>query len=188
MGSSFSSSDEQQGTCPDIQCCKERKSGFSMVVKQNSSGKKFSSRAMSLPNISLRERSPAETPDSSIKHVQVPSWKRPPEPMEGWTVKEQQILMDDLDSNPHARNHHGHLERVFERTHRALPDKTLKQIEQCYRHLQAKRIAYFGAPESIKEGTLDQEKQSSRFTRRSSQSPIIDTFSTGSKGIRHTSG
>ena len=188
MGSSFSSSDEQQGTCPDIQCCKERKSGFSMVVKQNSSGKKFSSRAMSLPNISLRERSPAETPDSSIKHVQVPSWKRPPEPMEGWTVKEQQILIDDLDSNPHARNHHGHLERVFERTHRALPDKTLKQIEQCYRHLQAKRIAYFGAPESIKEGTLDQEKQSSRFTRRSSQSPIIDTFSTGSKGNRHTSG
>ena len=188
MGSSFSSSDEQQGTCPDIQCCKERKSGFSMVVKNDSSGKKFSSRAMSLPNISLRERSPAETPDSSIKHVQVPSWKRPPEPMEGWTVKEQQILMDDLDSNPHARNHHGHLERVFERTHRALPDKTLKQIEQCYRHLQAKRIAYFGAPESIKEGTLDQEKQSSRFTRRSSQSPIIDTFSTGSKGIRHTSG
>ena len=103
-------------------------------------------------------------------------------------MKEQQILIDDLDSNPHARNHHGHLERVFERTHRALPDKTLKQIEQCYRHLQAKRIAYFGAPESIKEGTLDQEKQSSRFTRRSSQSPIIDTFSTGSKGIRHTSG
>ena len=184
MGTSFSS-DRQHGSCPDIQCCKERKSGFSMVVKNDSSGKKFSSRAMSLPNISLRERSPAETPDSSIKHVQVPSWKRPPEPMEGWTVKEQQILIDDLDSNPHARNHHGHLERVFERTHRALPDKTLKQIEQCYHHLQAKRIAYFGPSVKIKDETF--EKQSSSLSRRSSQSSNGGVFSRGPKGSRRTS-
>ena len=179
MGSSFSSTND----CPDMQCCKERKSRVSMVVKQDLSSKKLSSRAMSLQNVSKREGSPAETRRSSTELMQVPSWKRPPEPMKGWTVLEQQILIDDLDSHPHARNHHGHLERVFERTHRALPDKTLEQIEQCYRHLQAKRIAFFGASEKMKDGTF--ENQSS--PRRSSQSSIIGVFSRGPKSSRRSS-
>ena len=102
--------------------------------------------------------------------------------MQDWTVREQQVLIDELEANPQAVRHHAHRERVFEKTHRLLPEKTLKQIEQCYHHIQAKRIAYFGKSDS-KEGT--QASPPGGPTRRSSDSySNIGVVQRSSKDIR----
>ena len=67
-----------------------------------------------------------------------------PEPFPGWTVHEQKVLMDQIDANQHSKKHHKHLEMLFEKTHRQLPGKSLKEIEACYNHVRSKQIAYFG--------------------------------------------
>ena len=111
----------------------------------------------------------------------VPSWQQQPAPLEGWTAQEQQVLIDELEANPQALRHHAHRERVFEKIHR-LTGKTLKQIEQCYHHIQAKRIAYFGKSDS-KEGT--QASPPGGPTRRSSDSySNIGVVQRSSKDIR----
>ena len=66
-----------------------------------------------------------------------------PKPLDGWTVQEQQILIQEIDSQPHSRKSHGYLERIFVRTHRLLPGKSINEIETCYAHIQSKQIAYF---------------------------------------------
>ncbi len=52
--------------------------------------------------------------------------------------------MNQLDENPLSRKNAEHLKRTIEKTHRLIPDKSIEEIEQCYKHLQLKRIAYFG--------------------------------------------
>ena len=66
-----------------------------------------------------------------------------PPPLDGWTVQEQQILIQEIASHPHSRKSHGYLERIFARTHRLLPAKSINEIETCYAHIQSKQIAYF---------------------------------------------
>jgi hypothetical protein len=73
-----------------------------------------------------------------------PVWLRDPEPPAGWTSEKQRVLLSLLDEEPMARKHPDHLKKVFEKTHRLVPDKTIDEVEKCYRHLQSKRIAFFG--------------------------------------------
>ena len=70
--------------------------------------------------------------------------KNAPEPMEGWTAEEQDVLIQEINSHPHSKKSHGYLDRIFVRTHKMLPKKSINEIEQCYSHLQSKQIAYFG--------------------------------------------
>jgi hypothetical protein len=74
----------------------------------------------------------------------IPTWLRDPEPLPDWTPEQQRVFISQLDENPLSRKHHGHLKRAMEKTHRLLPEKSIDEIERCYRHLQHKRIAYFG--------------------------------------------
>jgi hypothetical protein len=87
------------------------------------------------------EVSPGVSPQGSRS---TPSWQRNPDPLPQWTVHQQSILISQLGGLNHARKNPDQLKRVFENTHRLIPDKTLKEIEVCYLHLQSKRIAFFG--------------------------------------------
>ena len=74
-----------------------------------------------------------------------PVWLRDPEPLPTWTPDQQRVLIALLDEQPEHRQDAVHLKRVFGAAHRRMPERTIDEIEECYRHLQAKRIAYFGA-------------------------------------------
>ena len=52
--------------------------------------------------------------------------------------------MNLLDENPFSRRNSEHLKRTIEKTHRLIPEKSIEEIQQCYKYLQLKRIAYFG--------------------------------------------
>ena len=78
----------------------------------------------------------------------IPAWRRDPEPLPDWTLEQQRVFMNQLDENPLARRNDEHLKRAMEKTHRLIPEKTIEDIELCYRHLQLKRIAYFGTEDN----------------------------------------
>ena len=159
-----------KGWCLDDQCCAERKSKTRVLRIIPSDSKTYVKRGITPISISKSENISADETSNSPKHSPtnfaiVPSWRRSPAPMKDWTAGEQQVLIDQLESNPQAWRHHAHRERVFEKTQRLLTGKTMAQIEQCYHHLQAKRIAYFGNADS-KEGMIGSPPRSP--TRRSS--------------------
>ncbi len=74
----------------------------------------------------------------------IPVWRKDPEPLADWTPEQQRILINQLDEHPSHRRHPDHLRRVISKTHQLMPDKSIQEIQLCYRHLQSKRIAYFG--------------------------------------------
>lgn len=73
---------------------------------------------------------------------------RDPPPMLGWTQKEQRALISELDKHPQARKHPDHLRVLFERTHRVIPNKSLEEIEECYKYVERSKIAFFGSKDS----------------------------------------
>ena len=85
------------------------------------------------------------TSPNSNQYVRgLPSWEKEPEPLTNWTVQEQRILISELKECPQARRDPESLQKLFERTHRALPQKSKDDIQECYRYLEVMRIAYFG--------------------------------------------
>ncbi len=81
---------------------------------------------------------------NSVGSSSVPVWMQDPEPMSSWTVQQQRIFISQLNEHPQSRKHPDHLRIAIEKTHRLMPDKTIQEIEECYKHLQVKRIAYYG--------------------------------------------
>ena len=72
----------------------------------------------------------------------IPGWIRDPPTMQGWTHHDQNVLLSELDSSPEARNDSAELDKVLQRTHRALPHKSLQEIEELYRHVESCRTTY----------------------------------------------
>jgi hypothetical protein len=66
-----------------------------------------------------------------------------PEPIKGWSTQQQQILIEELRNNPKARKSQDGLKEVFLTVQKSMPEKSRQEIEECYRHLQSNRIAYF---------------------------------------------
>ena len=190
MGASSSApASQMKGWCLDDQCCAERKSKTRVLRIIPSDSKTYVKRGLTPISISKSENISADETSNSPKHSPtnfaiVPSWRRSPAPMKDWTAGEQQVLIDQLETNPQAWRHHAHRERVFEKTHRLLPEKTMEQIEQCYQHLQSKRIAYFGKSD-IKEGTNALPPRGP--SRRSFDDfPNIGDPQRSSKDVRHS--
>ena len=73
-----------------------------------------------------------------------PVWMQDPPPLPGWTRSTQKILLSELEDHPYARKNPDDLRMVFEKTHRALPDKSLGEIEKCFQYIERRRIAFFG--------------------------------------------
>jgi hypothetical protein len=72
------------------------------------------------------------------------SWIEVPPPLKGWTQEEQQIFMDILHEFPKAGRNPTHLELALVKAKKKLPVKTAADCHQCFKHLQASRVAYFG--------------------------------------------
>ena len=65
------------------------------------------------------------------------------EPLPNWTLGQQQIIIDSLKVHPQAReNKEYRLRLIMTRTRHQLPEKSVEEIEECYRHLQTARILY----------------------------------------------
>ena len=64
-------------------------------------------------------------------------------PLAGWTVQEQKVVTDQIQSNNLSKKHPRYLDTVFERIHKLLPEKSLKEIEACHSHVQSQQVAYF---------------------------------------------
>jgi hypothetical protein len=94
----------------------------------------FHGSAKSLPEIAQNNDSP---------------WLKMPTPMPGWTLSQQVTVIEELRYNPTARKSKKSLRNVFESIHRAIPDKSLQEIEDCYQYLQRNRIAYFGSTKKL---------------------------------------
>jgi hypothetical protein len=101
---------------------------------------------------------------------QVPSWEREPEPLEGWTIDEQQALEAAARTYQRERtlmlgrglteeNAHWQFLRLLARQ---VPGKSAKECERCLKHVEAKRIAYFGPP----------SRSASTSPLRTSRSPL----------------
>jgi hypothetical protein len=88
-------------------------------------------------------RSPGlpDTKDNKISNL---AWRQDPHPPKGWTQRDQRVLLSELEQNPFAKRNPEHLKRLFERTHLAIPHKTIAEIETCFKHIERTRIAYFG--------------------------------------------
>ena len=76
------------------------------------------------------------------------SWEREPEPLEGWTFEEQHALAAAARANHTERTRglteqdaHCHFLRLLVRQ---VPGKSAAECERCLKHVEAKRIAYFG--------------------------------------------
>ena len=100
-----------------------------------------------------------------------------PEPLAGWTVKEQKVLMDQIEMHQHSKRHHTNLDMLFEKTHQHLQWKSLKEIEACYYHVRSKQIAYFGtkhrqnSPNTLSRGSIDHSQSFLVTGRAKSSSP-----------------
>ena len=116
-------------------------SGFQDYGKSKGSKQVKSSASEDIDN-----PSPTMSADGTRRHTGM--LRGVPPPLDGWTVQEQQILIQEIDSQPHSRKSHGYLERIFARTHRLLPAKSINEIETCYAHIQSKQIAYFGVKDT----------------------------------------
>jgi hypothetical protein len=75
--------------------------------------------------------------------MQMPNWERDPEPLAGWTLQEQRVLITELNERPIARLDADALQTMCLSVQRTLPHKSLAEIQACYRHLEVMRIAFF---------------------------------------------
>jgi hypothetical protein len=76
-----------------------------------------------------------------------------PRPLPGWTSDEQLSLIAAIKTVPNERSlmieHYGWTEEVAHHKYLLLmsdrvPGKSLQEVERCLRHLEAKRVAFFG--------------------------------------------
>ena len=77
-----------------------------------------------------------------------PSWAKEPPPLDGWSAAEQQAVMNAIHScSPGNRRSFDHRRAAFSKLigpGRPLDGKSVLDCEECFAHVQANRIAYFG--------------------------------------------
>ncbi len=86
--------------------------------------------------------------EQNSQERKIPSWEKDPSPMEGWSVEEQEALIQAISMSPRDLRHPAeHRQLIFARLIRSnmpLRGRTLSECEACYAHIRANRIAYFG--------------------------------------------
>ena len=83
---------------------------------------------------------------NTTQGVQVPVWKQEPTPLARWTKVSQQQLMQAAKEvklraakgTPYFRKKLGEIAKRF-------PNKTAKECEECFLHVESSRVVYFGA-------------------------------------------
>lgn len=64
--------------------------------------------------------------------------------MPSWTAEEQEILIEIIREHPKAARDSTQLELAFVKAIKKLPRKTEGDLIQCFKHIQHRRVAYFG--------------------------------------------
>ena len=79
----------------------------------------------------------------------VPIWDQEPEPIKGWTMEDQRAL---ILAAKEAKLKTAQAPRAYNRSMaevaRQFPHKTLRECEDCFRHVEKSRIVYFGPKKS----------------------------------------
>ncbi len=150
---------QTNGSLGDIRlsccCCAEPASDLRSAaqpkLRQRSFGSSFgfnqTDTTPQSPNSKLRDEVIAAINGQNCKERRS-SWERDPTPLKDWSVEEQRALITALNSIPRdLRNDSDHRHLVFcdlIRPHKPLDGKKLSECEECYEHIKANRIAYFG--------------------------------------------
>jgi hypothetical protein len=86
--------------------------------------------------------------DNEGKARPVPSWEKDPTPLEGWSVEQQRALINAINLSPgEFRKGPDHRQNLFVnliRPRKPLEGRKLSDCEECYAHIQANRVVYFG--------------------------------------------
>ena len=72
------------------------------------------------------------------------SWIEVPDPLPGWTIEEQDAFLSILNEYPKAGRDNTQLELAVVKALKRIPTKTNSDLHQCFKHIDASRIAYFG--------------------------------------------
>jgi hypothetical protein len=77
-----------------------------------------------------------------------PPWAKYPAPLDGWSAAQQQAVMNAIHScSPQFRRNQVHRQTAFAKLigpGRPLEGKTVWDCEECFAHVQANRVAFFG--------------------------------------------
>ena len=84
----------------------------------------------------------------------VPSWEKEPDPIPGWTLEEQRLLIaasKALQNDRILMIERGYSEEMahweyLRQIARRVPGKTAEECNGCLKHVERVRIAYFGTP------------------------------------------
>ena len=84
--------------------------------------------------------------DGSFNHTaKVPVWDQDPIPLPGWTGTDQKLLMlAAKEEKLRAMQDPKRIRRKLEKISKQFPHKTFKECEQCFRHVEACKVVYFG--------------------------------------------
>ncbi len=111
----------------------------------------------------------------------IPPWEREPEPLEGWTTDEQHTLAAAARGNHRERalllgrglteeTAHWQFLRLLARH---VPGKSVQECDRCLKHVEAKRIAYFGPPlRSASTSPLQSSAPSRTGSAASAETPL----------------
>jgi hypothetical protein len=93
--------------------------------------------------------SPALRALDGIEHAHgIPSWAREPTPLAGWSAAEQQTIINAIHNcHPGTRLDEDHRRAAFAKLigpGRPLAGRSVWECEECFAHVQANSIAFFG--------------------------------------------
>ena len=137
----------------DINCCFCKTPASNLVSdgqknsRQVSEGFSKSDRPLQSAEAKSIDKIMTELNGQEGQKRRIPSWEKDPLPLEDWSADEQQALIHALRSSQDLRRHPEHRQLVYTRLIRSnmpLEGRTLSECEECYEHIQANRIAYFG--------------------------------------------
>ena len=93
----------------------------------------------------MKEKKNSLSPATSSDNITLPVWMQDPPPMTGWTSHDQRFVLTEFEERPHARKSLDSRQNSFARIHRAIPHKSMEDIEECFEYVERKRIAFFGS-------------------------------------------
>ena len=135
----------------DCFCCKNPASNSIIEGQQNR--RQISSFSKSDRPLQSTDAKPSDKTLAALSRKEdqerrIPSWEKDPPPLEGWSADEQHAFINELSKSPRDLRHRfEHRQLVYTKLLRSdalLEGRTLSECEECYEHIQANRIAYFG--------------------------------------------
>ena len=92
----------------------------------------------------FRPNTESET-DSRSQERKIHVWEQDPAPLQGWTETDQRLfIIAAKKAKLKSSQEPSILRQRLEKISRQIPGKSISDFEQCLRHIETSRIAYFG--------------------------------------------